>query len=124
MPAGTVRAQVKVSLSTPYGTSVLPVDFAASADEAIPPVTVEVANAVTDQSLIVIGAAGGIETIQAIAIVADVAISVKLGVAGSNVAFPLAAGAPFVLMGTSLTAVSISNNSGGVALVTYACAGT
>jgi len=123
MPAGTMRARTTVSLTTPYGTYSLPVDFAASMDEIVPPVTIEVANGVTDQALIILGTSG-IETIQALAIVADVAISVKLGVAGSNVAFALAAGAQLVLMGTSLTAVSVSNASGGVALITYAAAGT
>jgi hypothetical protein len=123
MAAGMMRAHVRMSAQSPYGVYTLPVDYAASMDELIPPVTIEVADGTTDQALIILGAAG-LTTIQGLMIVSTVAITVKLGAAGANVALALAANAPLVLMGTSLTAVSISNASGEVALVTYSVGGT
>jgi hypothetical protein len=123
MAAGTVRTRLTSSLVTARATFQLPLDFAQSCDEVAGPLVIEVADATTDQSLIVLGAAG-LTTIQALVVVSDAAISLKLGTAGSNVAFALAANAPFLLMGTSLTAVAVSNASGGVALVTYLVGGT
>lgn len=123
MAAGMMRAHIMAAVQTQYGTYPLPVDYAAAMDEVFPPVTIEVADGVTDQSLIAFGT-GGLTTIQGLMIVSTVAISVKLGTAGSNVAIPLAANAPMVLMGITLAAVAVSNSSGETALVTWMCAGT
>ena len=123
MAAGIMRVRGTASLQTAHGVYPLPFDFAASMDEVFPPATIEVADATTDQALIVLGT-GGLTTIQGLVIVSNVAISVKLGAAGSNVAVALAAHAPLVLMGISLTAVSLSNAAGETASVTYCVAGT
>ena len=84
----------------------------------------ELPTGTTDQSLIVIGAAGGIETVTAIAVSADQTISVTLGAAGSNVAFQVSANNPMIVMGTSVTAVSFDNSSGSTANVTVMVGGT
>lgn len=118
-----MRAHIIAAVQTQHGVYPLPIDYAAAMDEVFPPVTIEVADGVTDQSLIALGAAG-LTTIQGLMIVSTVAISFKLGAAGSNVAIALAANAPVVLMGIGLSAVSVSNSSGETALVTWMCAGT
>ena len=123
MAAGIMRTQIRAAVQTQHGSYPLPIDYAAAMDEVFPPVTIEVADGVADQSLIALGA-GGLTTIQGLALVSTVAISVKLGAAGSNVAIALAANAPVVLMGIALAAVSVSNSSGETALVTWMCAGT
>lgn len=123
MAAGTMRTHILTSVQSQHGVYTLPADFAAAMDEVFPPVSIEVADGVTDQSLIALGT-GGLTTIHGLMIVSTVAISVKLGAAGSNVAIALAANAPLVLMGTSLTAVSLTNASGETAVVTYAVSGT
>lgn len=123
MAAGTMRADCALITQTPYGSYPFPVEFVQSVDEVYPPFTFEVADSTTDASLLTTAAAA-LTTVQALMIVSNVAITLKLGVAGSNVAFALAAKAPLLLMGTSLTALSITNASGGTAIVTMAVGGT
>ncbi len=105
------------------GSWTAPVDYAESVDELYPPFTIEVADGASDVSLLTSGAAG-LTTIQTLYIVSTEAITLKLGVAGSNVAFALAAKAPLRLCGTSLTALSVSNASGNTARVTCLLGGT
>jgi len=123
MPAGTFRARVYPSILTPFGTYSMPVDFAQTVDEVFGPHTYEVPNGTTDQSIPGIATAG-LTTVQALVIVADQTIAVKLGAAGSNVAVSMSAQAPLCLLGTSLTAVSLSNSSGNTANVTLMVGGT
>lgn len=78
-----------------------------------------VATATTDHALTV----DGVSTITALYLKSDQAISVKLGASGSNVAFALAAYCPLTLIGTSLSAVYLSNASGYTASIDYVVAG-
>lgn len=75
-----------------------------------------VADGITDQSPIVIGATG-IVTVEALVVTTDTDISVTLGAAGSNAAFQLNANGILVLIDTSLTDMSFSNSSGATATV-------
>jgi hypothetical protein len=117
-----MRVRGSITTMTPGLGSGSPFDYAQAMDELFPQVTIELADGVTDQALIVLGT-GGVTTIQGLALSSTEAISVKLGSTGGNLAFTLTAGAPLVLMGISLTLVSLSNASGAVALVTYTCGG-
>ena len=121
---GTFRAKVDVSLAM-LGKfpDLLRSDRGVNVDEGAS-YTFELPDSTTDQSLIVIGVAGGIETVTCLAIMADQVISLKLGAAGSNVAFTLTANVPVVLPGISLSAVSVSNSSGSTANVQCFLAGT
>lgn len=123
MAAGQMRVRGMVSLQSGQGTFSVPFDYAAAMDELFPPVSIEVVDGATDQALIVLGT-GGLTIIQGLFLTSSVAVSVKLGAAGSNVAIALAANAPLLLMGCSLTAVSITNASGETAIITYTCSGT
>ena len=123
MAAGTIRTTMTTEVLTAYGRYTLPWDYAESVDEVYPPFTIEVADGASDTSLLSSGAPG-IATVQSLFIVSTVAVTLKLGVAGSNVAFALAAKAPLRLAGTSLTALSVSNASGSTALVTCILGGT
>jgi hypothetical protein len=122
MAAGFMRARGSVTTMTPGLGIGSPFDYAQAMDELFPQATMELADGVTDQALIVLGT-GGVITIQGLALSSTEAISVKLGSTGGNLAFTLAAGAPLVLMGISLTLVSLSNASGAMAVVTYTCGG-
>jgi len=86
--------------------------------------TYELPTGTTDQSLILIGAAGGVETIQDFFVMADQNISLKIGTAGANVAFTVAANRPVLVTGTSITALSASNASGNLARVKVVLVGT
>ena len=123
MAAGTVSGDLALSVTTSYGSYPFPITYAQSVDEVYPPFTFEVADGATDTSLLT-AAAAALTTVQVLQIVSTVAVTLKLGAAGSNVAFALAAKAPLTLMGTSLTALSISNASGSTAMVTLMIAGT
>jgi hypothetical protein len=83
----------------------------------------EVADGVTEQVLIGIGA-NGVATIQAFGVTTDRNISVTVGVAANNVGGPLDANGAIVWGPTSLTEISITNASGSVANVYVAYAGT
>lgn len=121
---GTFRVKADVWLNM-MGKSPdrLSFDRGRSVDEGIS-YTFELPDSTTDQSFIVIGAAGGIETVTGLAIVADQVISLKLGVAGSNVAFTMTPNEPVILQGVSLTAASVSNSSGSAANVQVMISGT
>lgn len=122
--AGTFRNKVDVSLMMAgKKPDALCFDRGTSVDEGVS-YTFELPDGTTDQSFIVLGAAGGIETVTCLALVADQAISLKLGVAGSNVAFTMTANEPVILQGISLTAASVSNASGSTANVQVLLAGT
>ncbi len=123
MAAGTVRTTMTTTVLSPYGQMAMPVEYSEAVDEVYPPFTIEVADGASDTSLLSAGAAG-LTTIQSLFILSTEAITLKLGVAGSNVAFALAAKAPLRLCGTSLTAASVSNASGSTALVTVMMGGT
>ena len=101
-------------------------DRGTSVDEGVA-YTFELATGTTDQVFIVIDPApdsGGIETVTCLAIVADQTISLKLGAAGSNVAFTMTANEPVILQGISVTEASVSNSSGSTANVRVMIAGT
>lgn len=123
MAAGTMRTTMTTEVLTAYGRYPLAWDYAESVDEVYPPFTVEIADGASDSSLLS-GGGAGISTIHSLFLVSTVAITVKLGAAGSNVAFALAAKAPLRLTGTSLTALSVSNASGSTALITCILGGT
>lgn len=120
MAAGLVTTRLTTELRLPGATMPYVLEYSEACDELVGATVLEIANGVTDESLL----PSGLTTIQTLLVVSTVAITVKLGVAGSNVAFALAARAPLRLCGTSLTAASISNNSGEIALVTRVIAGT
>ena len=118
--AGIIKTKISLGVS---GAEPFEVEFAASATKWSGARHMTLPDAVTDQSLIDIGG-GGVTTVNAFALVADQAISVKLGAAGSNVALALAAGAPLCMAGLSLTSLSLSNASGLTAQVDYVVAGS
>lgn len=120
--AGISRAQAKLSLSGPNGVDTFDAAFAQSVTKWTGKRHMTLATATTDQSLIDIGG-GGITTINQFMIISDQAISVKLGAAGSNIALALLAGAPLLLTGIALTALSLSNASGLTANIDYALSG-
>jgi len=123
MAAGSVRTTIQTIIQTPYAQYPLIVEYAESVDEVYAPFSIEVPDGASDTSLLTAGAAA-ITTIQTLFLVSSVDITVKLGAAGSNVAFALAAKAPLRLPGTSLTAASVSNASGSTALLTCVIGGT
>jgi hypothetical protein len=123
MAAGIMRARGSVSTIT-FGLGLgSQFDYAAAMDELFPQATIELADGVTDQALIVLGT-GGLTTLHGLYLLSTEAISVKLGTTGGNLAFTLAANAPLLLMGINLTLVSLSNASGATAMVTYSAGGT
>jgi hypothetical protein len=108
-----------VSLQTP-----IPLDFFLT-----PQLTfayeVSLPTGITDQPLSAIVSAGGITTVQALIIMPKGPISLKLGTVGSNQAFTLGgSNSGLILLGTSLTAVSVSNSSGQTVFVGIIIAGT
>lgn len=121
---GTFRTMADVALAMAgKSPDTLRIDRGTSVAEGFS-YTFELPDSTTDQSFIAIGSAGGIETVACLALIADQAISLKLGVAGSNVAFTMTANEPVILQGVSLTAASVSNASGSTANVRVLIAGT
>jgi len=80
---------------------------------------IAVSTGVTDQVL----TAPGITAITGFYLLADQAISVKIGVVGTNTAFTLAAGYPITALGISTTALYLTNASGSTANISYVIVG-
>lgn len=121
---GISRCEAKMSLTDRHGTiGPLAVAQSLSQTEWVGPFTTQVADAVTEQSIIALGTQG-LTTITALLITSDRNVSITYGAAGSNAPVNLDANGFHCMSGTSLTAVAVSNSSGAVALVNYFIAGS
>ena len=112
-----------VSVSGPNGVDIFEAAFAQSITKWTGKRHMTLATATTDQMLVDI-TTNGIVTVNQFMIVSDQLISVKLGISGSNVGIPLLAGAPLLISGVTLAAISLSNTSGNTANIDYALAGS
>lgn len=120
---GISQAEAKLSIRDRFGTYPLEVVHSLSQTEWFGPYTVQVADAVTEQSLTALGT-GGLTTVTALLITSDVNISLTYGTAANNEPIPLNANGFHLMSGTSLTAIAVSNSSGSTANVTYFVAGS
>lgn len=81
----------------------------------------EVATAVTDQAM-PISTTTGVATIQAVYLLSDQTISLRQ--VAADTALTVNANRPFLLMGTSITALLVSNSSGSTASILLVVYGT
>ena len=122
--AGTSHIEASMSVTDRLGTiGPIRVAHAMSQTRWVGPITVTVVTGTTEQAIITLGTQG-LTTITALWVTSDVNISVTYGAAASNVPVSLNAGAVHCMSGTSLTALSFTNNSGSLATITYIAAGS
>lgn len=121
---GTSHVEASMAVVDRLGRgSPMRVAHAMSHTRWVGPITITVATGTTEQAVITIGTQG-LTTITALWITSDVNISVTYGAAASNAPVALNAGAVHCMSGTSLTALSFTNNSGSLATITYVIAGS
>lgn len=122
--SGVARTRVTTDIRGP-GQDVLsmPLEYQASITEWFGPHSVQVADGVSEQSIVPLGT-GGMTTITFFQCTTDVAISLTLGTANANAPVALAAGGILTLAGTSLTAIAVSNGAGSTANVRYLAGGS
>lgn len=121
--AGLSHVEAVMSIIDRLGIVSRRAAHAVSQTRWVGPITITVVTATNEQSVITLGTQG-LTTITALWITSDIDISVTYGTAALNVPVPLNAGAVHCMSGTSLTALSITNNSGSLATVTYMIAGS
>ena len=122
--AGTSHVEAAMSIIDRLGViGPMRIAHAVSQTRWVGPITITVVTGTTEQAIIALGTQG-LTTITALWITSDVNISVTYGAAASNVAVPLNAGAVHCMSGTSLTALSFTNNSGSLATISYMIAGS
>lgn len=122
--AGVARAEAKLTVESNQGSAgPLSVLCAESVTNWVGPFSINISTGVSEQSVVVIGTQG-LTTITDLIITSDTDISVTYGAAASNVPVALGANKVHLITGTSLTALSITNNSGITAKVTYMLAGS
>lgn len=122
--AGISRVKAEMGITDRFGPGdPLKIEHALSQTMWTGPMTVQVADSTTEESIIALGTQG-LTTITALMITSDQDISVTYGAAGTNVPVALSANGVHLMSNTSLTALSITNASGSTANVTYCVAGS
>ena len=124
MPNGVSAVKAEISVRDRFGaTKPLRVVHSIAQTEWVGPFTTQVATGTTEQALIAVGTQG-LTTITALLITSNQNVSVTYGTAASNAPVTLDMNGVHCMSGTSLTEITISNNSGNTALITYFIAGS
>lgn len=120
---GAIAMKLDATVRSPDGLTPIFREHAVGVTEWVGPYTVQVADGVSEQSIVAM-LTQGLTTVTALVIGSDRAISVTYGNAGNNEGTPLAANGFHAMIGTSLGALSITNNSGATANVSILVGGS